>query len=440
MWGDNPFARPISSFQKPVPLVTVDPDDEPDYQVCFRKEWLPYIIGSLQQLLLQTTWKTDDKDALNLVQARAQLLISMFLNACEGDMDVRQNEETPCILEKTNDGIEWVPFADLSLCPPAVLPTLTVPKSWRVVSGHTQVSVNGGTTFYEFPDGDAVLYGQRDPVFSTGVDKNCVAAYNIQAVLKSHIEDFKTQLQVTGAALTIFSAVMTIGLIVMTGGIAAPAALALASFLVDAGYAGVNAAFTNAVYDDFLCDIYTHMTDGVISGDQFSALIATWHSRGGTAWDLIETWANGWGPVGLNNMVNMAGITTCSSTPCEHGFVVPANVGDPGYDTGIDLTSGRAFSVSASGTWKISQSSPYNVNMGPDGVDVNLDGNGYVTRLPTATDGKLLYRIGTSGAWHACGSSLSTNAYQAGRLYFAMNDTTAYLGDNSGSVSVTVTM
>lgn len=83
MFGDNPFAVPISSFQRPVPLVLVDPDDEPDYNVCFRKEWLPYILGSLQQLWLQTTWDTTDPDALALEQDRAKLLTSMFLRGCE---------------------------------------------------------------------------------------------------------------------------------------------------------------------------------------------------------------------------------------------------------------------------------------------------------------------------------------------------------------------
>lgn len=82
MYPDSPFARPIGSFQRPVPLVVVDPDDAPDWSVCFRKEWLPYVIGSLQQLLLQSTWKTDDPDEINTAQGRAQLLVSLFVNGC----------------------------------------------------------------------------------------------------------------------------------------------------------------------------------------------------------------------------------------------------------------------------------------------------------------------------------------------------------------------
>jgi hypothetical protein len=86
MFGYNPFAVPISSFQRPVPLVLVDPDDEPNYSVCFRSEWLPYILGALEQLLLQTTWRTDDIDALKQQQDRSRLLIEQFMLGCPTEM------------------------------------------------------------------------------------------------------------------------------------------------------------------------------------------------------------------------------------------------------------------------------------------------------------------------------------------------------------------
>jgi hypothetical protein len=85
MWPDSPFAKPVGSFRYPVPLVAVDPDVNPDVTVCFRREWLPYIIGSLQQLLLQSTWDTNDPDALNRAQGQAQLLVSMFIQGCPQD-------------------------------------------------------------------------------------------------------------------------------------------------------------------------------------------------------------------------------------------------------------------------------------------------------------------------------------------------------------------
>jgi len=81
MYLDSSFAKPVSSFQRPVPLVLIDPDAEPLICVKFNEAWLAYIIGSLKQLLLQTTWKTSDPDELNNAQGRAFNLIELFSSA-----------------------------------------------------------------------------------------------------------------------------------------------------------------------------------------------------------------------------------------------------------------------------------------------------------------------------------------------------------------------
>lgn len=82
VFPDSLFAEPQSSYERPAPLVLHDPDVDANVSVCFHSSWLPYVIGALSQLLQQTTWATDDPDALNLVQARAQLLIDLFIQGC----------------------------------------------------------------------------------------------------------------------------------------------------------------------------------------------------------------------------------------------------------------------------------------------------------------------------------------------------------------------
>lgn len=77
----NDFYSPRSSYQRPVPLVLCDPCDDPDVTIRVRREWVPYILGSLKQLLQPTTWDTTDPEALALVQARAQLLLSCVATA-----------------------------------------------------------------------------------------------------------------------------------------------------------------------------------------------------------------------------------------------------------------------------------------------------------------------------------------------------------------------
>ena len=78
MYPPSPFAVPIGSFNQPVALPTTDPNQGPLFYIGINCEWMPYVAGALSQLLLQTTWDTSDVDALQLVQNRAQLLISLF--------------------------------------------------------------------------------------------------------------------------------------------------------------------------------------------------------------------------------------------------------------------------------------------------------------------------------------------------------------------------
>jgi len=60
------YPRPIPSFRAPVPAPTVEPTDAPLVSVCFNYDWLPYVLGALTQLTLQSTWSgfNDPPDAL----------------------------------------------------------------------------------------------------------------------------------------------------------------------------------------------------------------------------------------------------------------------------------------------------------------------------------------------------------------------------------------
>jgi len=81
MWPNSPYAVPVSSFQRPVPLVLVDPCDDPAITVRINRQWVPYVLGALKQLVLQTTWDTNDPEALWLVQQRAMALLSCVVTA-----------------------------------------------------------------------------------------------------------------------------------------------------------------------------------------------------------------------------------------------------------------------------------------------------------------------------------------------------------------------
>jgi microcystin-dependent protein len=78
----NLFDEPLSSFQWPQALLTTEPTDAPLVHVCFNEDWLPLVLGCLEQLLQDQAWATDDPDALTQVLQRVGNLIFQFQGEC----------------------------------------------------------------------------------------------------------------------------------------------------------------------------------------------------------------------------------------------------------------------------------------------------------------------------------------------------------------------
>jgi hypothetical protein len=229
-------------------------------------------------------------------------------------IDVRQNEETPCILEKTNDGTVWTPFADLSLCP--TLPTANKPKYWRVQDGITQWSEDD-ITFYEFPDGQATEFGQREPSFPGGEDKACIAAKNIVASLRDIFNQIEGALAVGAGVMAIIALITGIMLAIVTAGAAAPLVIVFVAEVMAIGSVGITENLTDEFWESIECEIYTTIgSDGLFSAAEY----ATFHSslasypNAGTILSAITTIL---GPVGLNNMVTSGGVVSCAHEPCD---------------------------------------------------------------------------------------------------------------------------
>lgn len=64
-----------------MPLILIDPCDNPDLRLEFRHEWLPYVLGALKQLMLQSTWKTTNSHDLYVQQGYVANLLSCFAMA-----------------------------------------------------------------------------------------------------------------------------------------------------------------------------------------------------------------------------------------------------------------------------------------------------------------------------------------------------------------------
>jgi len=86
MYPDAPYAEGRGSFLRPVPLPHYGPSAEPTKTIIVACEWLPYIRGALQQLLLQTTWATDNPVFLTDIQGNVFNLIDLFSECPESEL------------------------------------------------------------------------------------------------------------------------------------------------------------------------------------------------------------------------------------------------------------------------------------------------------------------------------------------------------------------
>jgi hypothetical protein len=126
--------------------------------------------------------------------------------------------------------------------------------------------------------------------------------------------------------------------------------------------------------------------------------------------------------------------------------VVNANQDLPGLDTGIDLTSGDTFTITALGEASFGTGSTQACSTSertvPDGQRITADGTLCPPKidpsvvLPSAPVGTLIANIGSSG-WFAVGSNFSATVSSSGRLFLLYNDVPGQYGNNSGTYQLT---
>jgi len=75
---NRPYAHPVSSFVNPVVPPEGEPDEGEVISVCFNVNYLPFVLGALSQLLLQTTWKTETPEDTRVTQQRMSGLITQI--------------------------------------------------------------------------------------------------------------------------------------------------------------------------------------------------------------------------------------------------------------------------------------------------------------------------------------------------------------------------
>lgn len=151
--------EPFAPFGEPVPLPVPGPFDAPLVCLQVNETWMIYILGCVQALLADSTWDSDDENAVATVKQNARNLIGAMQNleACPMPVQFRVNPTDPHFWDYSTDGgTTWTRQPD-TVTP--WQPTFTVDGS---APGGYDLSVNGGLSSAPIPnltatDPDAVV-------------------------------------------------------------------------------------------------------------------------------------------------------------------------------------------------------------------------------------------------------------------------------------------
>lgn len=265
---DNPYPRSIGSFQVPVLPPEVDPDASPLTTVCFSSDWLPLVIGALQQLTLQATWQGDAAD-VQLASDRAQLLISMFGAAdggCQTGLcipDVFYDPDCDCI--------KWLPPGSVD---PVENPALDPRHA------------------------DSLRYPPN-----AAADQRCQAAANMTRFISDLIAEVILVVDSAGTAEGLIAILLPFLVELGPFGILIDLVLGLAFVLFSAGATAIAAAFTSTVYDQLTCIFFCNVAeDGSVDSAALAAIQADIAAQiGGLVQTVLDAMFFLMGEVGLSN-------------------------------------------------------------------------------------------------------------------------------------------
>lgn len=252
--------------------------------------------------------------------------------------DVRQNEETPCILEKQEDGGEWIPFANLQLCPPRIR--------------------NGANGIEWSPDGEEWEPVPNEPVppveAAPGQNPLCVAAANAVAVLVTlHYETASNISAPTALSLAALIAGLLISILFV------PFSVAVILAILTGGAITVFAAlpfgaFTEEIQEELRCILFCAASedeDGVVTFDfaEVQGKVAE-NVVALNMWDGIQKYLNIIGEDGLNRAGATSSVTEadCSECECDDYEIVFA-------DDWVDTSghSGRSIEYLGDHVWRV---------------------------------------------------------------------------------------
>lgn len=312
----------------------VDSDDEicVSFRIPNTQEYRMAARGAVMALSRWWNWEKDNQGSAKRVADKFKdiLIESLSFGECTMPLiDVRQNTELPCILEKTTDGSNWSQFANLTLCPPRIR-TDRGKLQWFNESAGLWQDVN--------TEDDERTTGSYDapwPIVPSGQDAKCLSAENIMAVYSTTFTKIRAGLVASDGAVAIAS-IVTLGLsIFIPQALIATAALALVGEGIKLGESGVADLVDTAAIDNIKCGLFCSMSpDGTLTAtayNEFYASLADMFS--GLKLTAVRYYFDCLGVVGLNRQASASGITMadCSGCNCPYDFAGVVTFDAGGY-------------------------------------------------------------------------------------------------------------
>lgn len=306
--GHNRYPhRPLPSNASPTGtrcITLTIPDDD---------EWERDIYSQAAELTKWYMWERDIGHNGKPIADIWRAALETWNRCIENMFDVRQNDEMPCVLEKTIDGETWEAWANLQLCPPKI----------RINRGKAQW-FNTATGLWEnVPDsGDEREDGTFDPPYPGGVvpvgqSAQCLSAENILSVYSTVFAQMRADVvaekfisAITAGALALLSVWLEPAIIAADVFLLATGALALAEV-------GLNDMLSSDTLELLRCNLYCNAApDGSFTALGYSAF----YEGLDTDFDslkltVLQYYFDCLGPVGLSRQgkANAIEVADCSS-------------------------------------------------------------------------------------------------------------------------------
>lgn len=290
--------------------------------VCLTRQQIEWIISQVDYAEWATRWYSDvgaDINQDNISAFAADLIMRLITaNTKCGDDDMpyllRQNPFDPCLLEQSIDGgANWTLAFNYDLCfrHDAENPPL---QQYESTYGGLQTSYDGGQTWVDTPDNRF-----KDPMTNNihkfAVDPACMTSANVVEWMKLQLEIDDTQL-----LIGVITAIIDLIAIILTGGVAIPLIVSLASSIIQLGIEAFQAAMTQAEWDKFQTNLYCHASaDGSWTLQAYYAIMDQIPSdHDGLAEFFLYQNMIAIGFIGLNNAghLDMAVNPDCSNIDC----------------------------------------------------------------------------------------------------------------------------